>query len=413
MNLIYSGVFLVTYTTFFQGADAGSDSITGPRKVCYFTNWAYQDSSTPFTPEDIDFSLCNFIVYADFGLDENTMTIQSKDPFSDFGANGGLDLISRVISAANTTNTPVLATVGGGGDNQREFSILSTSNETIQDAFVNHTVTFLTQYGFKGLSLDYEFPERTDNEIQDKIKSGNEEKVGFSNLIKKLRTEFDKHSFYLVANVDIDAANIEANYEPKVLNENLDWLELLSYDYNCGFEDNVGLVAPLISYGNEKATNNVKASVEAWLSKGVAPGKLLLGVPFYGASYKLEDKTKHSIGSVASDVGLNDGTLYYHEICELKKEGWTVVNSENGTPIGGSYAYKEDDWVGFDDLADVQAKAEYIREKQLAGYAAFTLDGDDYKGDKCGVGKYPLLSTLSKSLTEGQQDTLTATPGVL
>uniref|UniRef100_A0A8D8MDQ8 Probable chitinase 3 n=1 Tax=Cacopsylla melanoneura TaxID=428564 RepID=A0A8D8MDQ8_9HEMI len=430
MNLIYTGLFLVTCITIFKGTDAVSDPITpGCRKVCYFTNWASNDTNTPysaaFTPEDIDFSLCNFIVYADFGLDETNLTIRSRDPKTDFGTNGGLDLISRVITAANASNTPVLATVGGAGEDCRQLSIIST-NETVQDAFVKQAVEFLTQYGFRGLVLDYEYPQRIDDGIKDIIKPGDDEKVGFSKLIQKLRLEFDKHNFYLVATVDIDIEHIDTYYEPKILNDNLDWLELLTYDYHTPNEDTIGLVAPLIPYVNENATNNVKASVEAWLNKGIAPGKLVIGVPFYGVSYKLDSKTNHGIGAHASDVGLKEGTVFYHEICELKAQGWTVVNSENGTPIGGSYAFHEDMWVGFDDVTDVQAKAQYIREKQLAGFAAFALDGDDYKGSKCGVGKYPLLSALSKDVNSaapkshdtpltittgasGSEDTLTTT----
>ncbi|KAL1450961.1 hypothetical protein WDU94_003264, partial [Cyamophila willieti] len=54
-------------------------------KICYFTNWAIyrKGPSGNFTPEDIDFSACNFILYAFAGLNSNTYKIQLTDKFSD------------------------------------------------------------------------------------------------------------------------------------------------------------------------------------------------------------------------------------------------------------------------------------------------------------------------------------------
>lgn len=63
----------------------------------------------------------------------------------------------------------------------------------------------------------------------------------------------------------------------------------------------------------------------------------------------------------------------------------------------GPYAIRNDQWVSYDDVSNVLAKASFIRELNLAGGMIWALDLDDFKG-KCGCGKYPLLSALNRGL---------------
>uniref|UniRef100_A0A8D8TW15 Probable chitinase 3 n=1 Tax=Cacopsylla melanoneura TaxID=428564 RepID=A0A8D8TW15_9HEMI len=366
-------------------------------KICYFANWAFSRTgpSGNFTPEDIDFSSCDFICYAFAGLNKETYKIQVTDKSADLSDNGGQGLIAKVVSLANSSSAQgVLISLGGWGEsNSTAYPTLFT-NETLQDEFVQDSVQFLKKYGFIGLDLDYEYPQCP----QGTCNPGTAEKEGFSKLIVKLRTEYKKHHFYLTAAVSANVGNIDKYYEPKVLNDNLDWIGLMTYDYHVQSEPNVGLTAPFFQYGSEPATLNVKSTVEAWISKGVAANKLVLGIPLYGVSYTLADKNKTTIGSPAAGPGKEKRALFYNEICPLKNQGWTEVSSENGKPIGGTYAYKDDQWVGYDSVTDVEAKGKYILDKDLQGYMVWELAEDDFRG-LCGAGKYPLLKALAKSVT--------------
>ena len=67
----------------------------------------------------------------------------------------------------------------------------------------------------------------------------------------------------------------------------------------------------------------------------------------------------------------------------------------------GPYATRGDQWVGYDDVSNIARKAAFIRELRLAGGMVWALDLDDFS-DKCGCGKYPLLSALNKGL-KGQR----------
>lgn len=63
----------------------------------------------------------------------------------------------------------------------------------------------------------------------------------------------------------------------------------------------------------------------------------------------------------------------------------------------GPYAYKDNQWVSYDDKAMIRQKAELIRFLGLGGGMVWELSLDDFKG-KCGEGVHPLLSELQRVL---------------
>ena len=66
----------------------------------------------------------------------------------------------------------------------------------------------------------------------------------------------------------------------------------------------------------------------------------------------------------------------------------------------GPYAFKDDQWVGYDDPAMAEVKARYILANQLGGAMFWDLPSDDYHG-WCGDGPYPIIGTVS-AIVKGQ-----------
>ena len=65
----------------------------------------------------------------------------------------------------------------------------------------------------------------------------------------------------------------------------------------------------------------------------------------------------------------------------------------------GPYAYKENQWVGYDDEAIVRKKAKYVADMNLGGIMFWSIDNDDFRG-VCGGKPYPLIEAAKEALLD-------------
>ena len=91
----------------------------------------------------------------------------------------------------------------------------------------------------------------------------------------------------------------------------------------------------------------------------------MVGIPFYGRSFTLANPANNSLNAPSVSGGQPGrftravGFLSYYEICyKIRKEGWTMVQDEEGAM--GPYAYKGNQWVGFDDIDIIRRKVRII-----------------------------------------------------
>ena len=129
---------------------------------------------------------------------------------------------------------------------------------------------------------------------------------------------------------------------------------------------------------------------------------MVLGMPLYGQSFTLDQAEVHGLNAPARQKGRAGeftkapGFLAYYEICQtVEADNWTVVEDSQGRM--GPYAYKGTQWVGYDDVASIRRKSEFIRELGLGGGMVWALDLDDFTG-RCGEGRHPLLNTIKTVL---------------
>ena len=143
--------------------------------------------------------MCTHYIYAFAVLDGVTYKIKTYDTYADITLNGYANFV------ALKTKNPALKTmiaIGGWNDSHdpnapSKYSQLVASSANI-NTFVSSVVTFLQQYGFDGLDLDWEYP------------SSAADKTGFKNLIIALKTAFQPKGWLLSAAVSAAAYSIDA-----------------------------------------------------------------------------------------------------------------------------------------------------------------------------------------------------------
>ena len=86
------------------------------------------------------------------------------------------------------------------------------------------------------------------------------------------------------------------------------------------------------------------------------------------------------------------------KICAyVNQEGYKLVYDNEKRM--GPYAYKGNQWVGFDDVETIKQKSEYIKNNGFGGGMIWALDLDDFN-NQCGCEKYPLLKTINRVLRD-------------
>lgn len=178
-----------------------------------------------------------------------------------------------------------------------------------------------------------------------------------------------------------------------------------SYDYHGAWEKRTGHVSPLYGTTGEKYPQyNTDFAINLLVREGASKRKIVMGVPFYGQTFTLQEDTNRFVGEgfpargpgQAGEITRQPGMLAYYEICErIKNRGWR--KGSDTSQRSGPYATYNDQWVGFEDVDSVARKAQYVLDNGFGGIAAWTVDLDDFT-NRCCLEPFPLLHSINRAL---------------
>ncbi|KRT79630.1 Carbohydrate-binding protein, partial [Oryctes borbonicus] len=178
-------------------------------------------------------------------------------------------------------------------------------------------------------------------------------------------------------------------------------MSVMTYDYHGSWEQVTGHVSPLFGSSNEKYPQyNTDYTMNYLVGLGAPRDKLLMGVPFYGQSFKLQNEARYDIGAPsvgpaeAGEYTKQPGMLAYYEICgKIRNKRWIAVKNRSSGP----YAYYREQWVGYDNIESAEEKAKYVSLNGYGGVVAWTIDLDDFN-NLCCDGTFPLLKAINRGL---------------
>ncbi len=249
---------------------------------------------------------------------------------------------------------------------------------------------------FDGIDIDWEWPTGPQKE----------EYVAF---LQEFRKQLDRvrPGLILTAALPPGEQNFSLMDLPGIA-RHVNYINLENYDYNGPWENTTGFVAPLYQTRYDPdPTLNVNYTVKAYLAAGVAPEKILLGIPFYSYGWTVisspQALAQNGQYVPATPLPAPPNTPppnpppynteeYNYIVTNLLPNYEMFRDPTTKTP----WLFDPVNTLNFftyDDAESIHEKMEYANRNQLGGAAIWELTGDLPDGE--------LVKTIFYGLREG------------
>ncbi|KAI4305435.1 hypothetical protein L6164_028801 [Bauhinia variegata] len=329
---------------------------------------AYWFEQPLLPPSAIETSLFSHLYYA-FVMPNN---VTFKLEISNSTATSISNFIDSLHSKDPTIKT--LLSIGGGDSDSLVFSTMA-SNSSTRKIFIDSTIEVARNFGFDGLDLDWEYPQNP-KEMND-----------LDLLLKEWRlainldaTTSGRPPLLLSAAVyfavEFFLSNTSRSYPVASMNQNMDWINVMSYDLHGAWSNNTGAPAGLF---DPKSNVTVIYGIQSWIGAGALPEKVIMGIPLYGRTWTLKDTSVHGMGAQAVGAGPGNGTLQFFQVEQFNNDtGATVAYDVNTV---SAYSYSGTSWIGYDDPLTVTAKIGFAQALGLRGYFFWACGFDAFNSN--------------------------------
>jgi GH18 family chitinase/endonuclease YncB( thermonuclease family) len=375
----------------FLGLELGAPPPQSPRVIGYFASWSVYGRN--YHVADIPAGLLTNVNYAFANVSDGWCVLgdpwadadqpypgDSTDPGALHGSFHQLQLLKQSHSDLRT-----LISVGGWTWSGSFSDVALTQSS--REKFAASCVQFMKQYGFDGIDIDWEFP--VSGGLQDGRPA---DKHNYTLLLAELRSRLDalgstNGRHYLLTIAAPAGPDVYPNLELSKVSEQLDWINLMAYDFNGGWSAVTNFNAPLHASTSDPSPTNIRtkfnddAAVQAYRAAGVPAAKIVLGVPFYGRAFKGVPNANGGLYQAFDGVPQgtwNDGSGMY--------DFWDIEQHFLSTYTRHWQAEAKVPWlfnpatgimISYDDPESLQAKAGYAKAKDLGGVMIWELSQDD------------------------------------
>ncbi|CAA9997852.1 unnamed protein product, partial [Nesidiocoris tenuis] len=351
------------------------NNCNGRRVIGYLASWAKKSMSVNQAARFTNLIYAFVRMDADGGLTIPTDT-QAKQRLLDA-------FIARKALAAKGLKLAVSFAVGGWENSQHFSNVVGKSGS--RSHFINNVAKVLNDYDFDGVDIDWEYPG-----TGGATEGTKEDKANYVTLLRELREKVGKNKLISIAG----AAGEEAmqGFDIKNLVKHLDWIGVMSYDLNGAWDSKwgafVGPNSPLyhgapLGYSGKL---NIDWALKQYVCRSKEPGKIVLGIPFYGRFWSKtvdgKDPKKYPLFRRAERVnGKFGGDRSYRVLLNT----WLLPNSgfklnwDDKTKTPWAMLPGNNLVLTYDNPKSVKEKINYSVKNNLGGVMVWSVDQDDDK----------------------------------
>lgn len=259
------------------------------------------------------------------------------------------------LSFSHTVDNPDNFQAGG-------FSVMASTEEG-RKAFAEDCLAFVRKWGIDGIDIDWEFPGISwSGHACDPA----HDVENYTLLMKQLRATLGNQYLLTYAGYVMNVQGTPGNgrfIDIAAVDPYVDFVNIMTYDIAAGSEGQHQSAWKRPDY----YWDCVRA-IDAYLSAGVSPSKLVLGIPFYARhAWDNSDGYKGVVdyGKFASEYPASKG----FKIDNWDEKGMVPYITKDGKM-----------WAGYDNPKSIALKAEKILDMGMKGLMYWDYDGDDAAG---------------------------------
>ena len=259
----------------------------------------------------------------------------------------------------------------------------------------------MLQIGFTGIGIDWEYPEGTDA-------------TNYLLLLKAIKQELNtvganKYTLSVAAPASIDKIDVLNSDQWKQLSETVDFINVMTYDYNGVWGTITDFNTPLMTNPNNPNYNSnkdncVDGTISHFLNIAktcqISPTKFAMGIAAYGRGFLMDSGvvTNENQGLYVNHVpnkvpNTPDKTGIFKNYEILAKNNFpsdmelidgsegdsekTIVTEQSAF----GYSVNEGWFISFDNVLSLKSKLDYADQNGLGGVMIWDLSGDTNSDD--------------------------------
>ncbi len=421
--LVLSFIFAMLFSlSFFNGESAKASSDKSYKMIGYYPSWGAYGRN--FQVWDMNVSKVSHINYAfadicwegrhgnpdPIGPNPQTWSCQDENGVIDV-PNGSIVMGDPWIDAQKSNpgdtwdepirgnfkqllklkkNHPHLKTfisVGGWTWSNR-FSDVA-ANPAARENFAASAVDFLRKYGFDGVDLDWEYP------VSGGLPGNStrpDDKRNYTLLLQDVREKLDVAEAkdgkkYLLTIASGASPEYVSNTELNKIAKTVDWINIMTYDFNGGWQNISAHNAPLFYDPKAKETGvpnaetfNIESTVKRYKEAGVKADKLVLGTPFYGRGWsgcESADDGEYQKCGPANEGTWEKGVFDFSDLEKnyINKNGYKKYWNDRAK-VPYLYNAENGNFITYDDEKSYGYKTDFIQSNGLSGAMFWDFSGD-------------------------------------
>lgn len=270
-----------------------------------------------------------------------------------------------------TINPNVKLILSIGGWDADGFSQGAATKET-RVTLVKSAIKIVEEEKLDGLDIDWEYPCITEAAIA----YAPEDKENFTLLLKEFRKQLDQCKEYKSLSI---AAGVTRDYlnstDMKRVEQYLDYIQLMTYDYRTGYQHKTGHHANLYGSQAEPEAINTHDMIQLFVELGVPINKLVMGAAFYGREWFQVPNVNNGLGIMSNAT--KTGERKYSDIeksLENQSEGFKRYWDEDAKAV---HLYNQDSFITYEDKDALAYKINYVRENNMYGIMFWEYSQDE------------------------------------